>query len=205
MKREKKKKDKKGNYRKKRRREMSSTRQLINAETITDYSLKLLTGEEIVFFVIQPQNLSVMSKESIGAKIFALTNVVKGLAETEIICLNSRDNFEENKIFLKKRIEEERDATIISLLKKDLYHLDQIQTQTATARLFLLAVRIHPNEQVELHSLIHRIEKLIRMQNLTVVRADKDMLKNMLAVYFEQNVTTSRFEDVDGERWYEDV
>lgn len=52
--------------------------------------------------------------------------------------------------------------------------------------------------------LIHRIEKLIKLQNLTVKRAAKDDLKSMLAVYFEQNVTTDRFEDVDGERWYED-
>ena len=43
-----------------------------------------------------------MSKENIGAKIFALTNVVKGLNDIEIICLNSRDNFEENNISEKK-------------------------------------------------------------------------------------------------------
>lgn len=52
--------------------------------------------------------------------------------------------------------------------------------------------------------LIHRIEKLIKLQNLTVKRASKDDLKGMLAVYFEQNVTTDRFEDIDGERWYAD-
>lgn len=180
-----------------------STRKIINAKTITDCSLKLFSGEEIVFFVVQPQNLSVMSKESIGAKIFALTNVVKGLADMELICLNSRDNFEENKMFLRQRIEEETDEMIVTLLKNDLYHLDRIQTQTATARLFLLAVRINPNDQIEIHSLINRIEKLIRLQNLTVQRADKEMIKNLLAVYFEQNVTTTRFEDIDGERWYE--
>lgn len=88
------------------------------------------------------------------------------------------------------------------MLKQDLYHLDKIQTQTATARLFLLVVRIKPNDQIEVQSLVNRIEKLIKLQNLTVARADKEMIKSMLAVYFEQNVTTSRFEDVDGERWY---
>lgn len=106
-------------------------------------------------------------------------------------------------MFLRKRIDEEKDETIVKLLKQDLYHLDKIQTQTATARLFLLVVRIKPNDQIEVQSLVNRIEKLIKLQNLTVARADKEMIKNMLAVYFEQNVTTSRFEDVDGERWYE--
>lgn len=187
----------------KQKKKKNSTRELINTKTISDYSLKLFTGEEIVFFVIQPQNLSVMSKESIASKIFSLTNVIKGLSDMEMICLNSRDNFENNKMFLRKRIDEEKDETIVKLLKQDLYHLDKIQTQTATARLFLLVVRIKPNDQIEVQSLVNRIEKLIKLQNLTVARADKEMIKNMLAVYFEQNVTTSRFEDVDGERWYE--
>ncbi|MCR0328082.1 hypothetical protein MKA58_11830 [[Clostridium] innocuum] len=189
---------------KKKKKKKQSTRELVNTKTITDYSLQQYGGDEIVFFLMEPQNLSVMSKENIGSKIFALTNVLKGMADLEMICLNSRDNFEENKTFLKKRMETEENEKIRQLLKKDLLHLDKIQIQTATARLFLLAVRIKPNDQVEIMQLIHRIEKLIKLQNLTVKRATKDDLKSMLAVYFEQNVTTDRFEDIDGERWYED-
>ena len=181
---------------------LKSTRELINAKTISNDSLKLFNDDEIVFFVIQPQNLSVMSQENIGAKIFSLTNVLKGLADMEMICLNSRDNFEDNKLFIKKRISEETDEVIINLLKKDLYHLDQIQTQTATSRLFLLAVRIKPNDQVETVALIHRIEKLIKLQNLQVEKANKEQIKNMLAVYFEQNVTSDQLEDYEGMRWY---
>lgn len=187
---------------KNRKRNNKSTRQLINAKTISNDSLKLFNGDEIVFFIIQPQNLSVMSHESIGAKIFALTNVLKGLADLEMLCLNSRDNFENNKLFIRKRIAEEDDEVIVELLKKDLEHLDRIQTQTATSRLFVLAVRIHENDQVEVMPLVHRIEKLIRMQNLQVEKADKEQIKNMLAVYFEQNVTSDSFEDYDGMRWY---
>ena len=186
----------------KKKKKLKSTRELINAKTISNDSLKLFNDDEIVFFVIQPQNLSVMSQENIGAKIFSLTNVLKGLADMEMICLNSRDNFEDNKLFIKKRISEETDEVIINLLKKDLYHLDQIQTQTATSRLFLLAVRIKPNDQVETVALIHRIEKLIKLQNLQVEKANKEQIKNMLAVYFEQNVTSDQFEDYEGMRWY---
>ena len=81
---------------------LKSTRELISAKTISNDSLKLFNDDEIVFFVIQPQNLTVMSQENIGAKIFSLTNVLKGLADMEMICLNSRDNFEDNKLFIKK-------------------------------------------------------------------------------------------------------
>lgn len=179
-----------------------STRQLIQAKTISENSLHLFNDDEIVFFLIQPQNLSVMSNEAIGGKIFALTNVLKGLADLEMICLNSRDNFEENKLFIKKRIAAESDETIIHLLEEDLYHLDQIQTQTATSRLFVLAVRIRPSDQVETMQLVHRIEKLIKMQNIQVTRAKKEEIKSMLAVYFEQNVTNDYFEDLEGMRWY---
>ena len=189
---------------KKRKKKKQSTRELVNTKTITDYSLQQYGGDEVVFFMIQPQNLSVMSHENIGSKIFALTNVLKGLVDLEMICLNSRDNFQENKLFLRKRIEEEENKKIVSLLERDLLHLDKIQIQTATARLFLLAVRIKPNDQVEIMQLIHRIEKLIKLQNLSVKRAKKSDLKSMLAVYFEQNVTTDNFENVDGERWFND-
>ena len=114
----------------------------------------------------------------------------------------SRGKNEKNKYFLKKRIQEETEEVVIKLLKEDLYHLDKIQTQTATARLFLIAVRIKPDDQLEVHSLIHRIEKLIKLQNLQVEKANKEQIKNMLAVYFEQNVTSDQFEDYEGMRWY---
>ena len=65
----------------KNRKKIKSTRELINAKTISEYSLKLFNNDEIVFFIIQPQNLSVMSAENIGAKIFALTNVLKVMVE----------------------------------------------------------------------------------------------------------------------------
>ena len=114
MMKRKKKTEKKDTVKKKtkKNKKVSSTRMLINTKTITDYSLKLFNGEEVVFFVVQPQNLSVMSK-NIDCKIFALTNVVKGLNDIEIICLNSRDNFEENKYFLKKGIQEETEEVVI--------------------------------------------------------------------------------------------
>jgi hypothetical protein len=46
-----------------------------------------------------------------------------------------------------------------------------------------------------------RIEKNLRDQGFSVKRSDKEDVKRILAVYFEQNVTTERFEDFDGERW----
>ena len=114
MMKRKKKTEKKDTVKKKtkKNKKVSSTRMLINTKTITDYSLKLFNGEEVVFFVVQPQNLSVMSKENIGAKIFALTNVVKGLNDIEIICLKKTN------IFLKKEFRKKQKKLLSSFLKK---------------------------------------------------------------------------------------
>lgn len=182
-----------------------STRSLMNIQTLTDHSLLCLDQTGLVFFLIQPPNLSVMSSENISARIFSLTNVLKGISELEILCLNSRDNFEYNKIFMRERISETENESIRDLLEQDLTHLDKIQIQTATARLFTLVIRIKKEDQAEIFPLLRRIEKLLKLQGFQVIRADKEELKELLAVYFEQNVTTERFEDVDGERWWKTV
>ena len=182
-----------------------STRSLMNIQTLTDHSLLCLDQTGLVFFLIQPPNLSVMSSENISARIFSLTNVLKGISELEILCLNSRDNFEYNKIFMRERISETENESICDLLEQDLTHLDKIQIQTATARLFTLVIRIKKEDQAEIFPLLRRIEKLLKLQGFQVIRADKEELKELLAVYFEQNVTTERFEDVDGERWWKTV
>lgn len=188
----------------KKKKKKNSTRDLMNIQTISDYSLCCMNHAELVFFLIQPPNLSVMSVESVGAKIFAMTNVLKGIDDLEILCLNSRDNFEYNKIFMRERIEKEKNESVRYLLEQDLLHLDKIQIQTATARSFALVERIREENKAELFPLLRRIEKLLKLQGFVVERAGKEELKELLAVYFEQNVTTERFEDIDGERWLKD-
>lgn len=178
-----------------------STRQLMNIKTISEFSLYCYNNEELVFFKVLPPNLSVMSPESIGAKIFSMTNVLKGIDGIEILCLNGRDNFENNKIFIKQRIKEEKSEKIRKLLERDLVHLDKIQIQTATARNFSLIIRIKEENQSEIYPLLRRIEKLLKLQGFEVKKADKEELKELLATFFEQNVTTDKFEDMDGERW----
>ena len=42
-----------------------TTRNLMNVKAITERSLVPLHGEEIVFFLIQPTNVSVLSRESL--------------------------------------------------------------------------------------------------------------------------------------------
>ena len=187
--------------RRKEARKKQSTRQLINTKAITEYSLETYQGEQLVYFMIRPTNLSVLSDASVGARIYALMNVLKGVAEIEILCLNSRENFEENKSFLRKRAEEERNPIIRRLLEQDQVFLDRIQIQMATARVFLILIRLREEKGKEMLSFLDRIEKSLKEQGFEVKRAGEEDIKRILAVYYEQNVTSEKFEDFDGQRW----
>lgn len=52
--------------------------------------------------------------------------VLKGVAEIEMLCLNSRESFEDNKRFLRTRMKEEENPVVRKLLEKDQTHLDRI-------------------------------------------------------------------------------
>ena len=149
---------------------MESTRELMGTSEVTDYSIRTYKNEELVYFLIQPSNISVLSEESLSARIYGLMTVLKGITEIEMMCLNSRENFEDNKRYLKKRMEEETNTVVRKLLEKDANYLD-------------------------------RIEKMLAEQGFTSKRAEEEDIKRILAVYFEQNVTTEKFEEFDGERW----
>ena len=82
----------------------ASTREFIGAKEITDYSLVTYGQGELVYFIVQPTNVAVLSAESIRVRIYALMTVLKGVAEIEMLCLNSRESFEDNKQFLRSRI-----------------------------------------------------------------------------------------------------
>ena len=178
-----------------------STRQLMNTRRITEYSLETYDGDELVYFMIRPTNLSVLSESSVGARVYALMNVLKGVAEIEMLCLNSRENFEENKGFLRRRAEEERNPVIRQLLERDQIFLDRIQLQMATAREFLILIRLRNQKGKDVFSYLDRIEKSLKEQGFDSRRADEEDIKRILAVYYEQNVTSEKFEDFDGARW----
>lgn len=186
---------------KKEAKQRASTRQLIGAKEVTDYSLVTYGQGELVYFIVKPSNISVLSEASIGARIYALMTVLKGVAEIEMLCLNSRESFENNKQFLKMRMEQENNPVIRKLLEKDQNHLDRIQVQMATAREFLILIRLKDEKESEVFPYLSRIEKSLKEQGFSVKRADKEDIKRLLAVYYEQNVTTEKFEDFDGERW----
>lgn len=181
-------------------REKASTRQLLNIQSINEYSL-LTSHGELVFFIVKPTNISVLSDANIAGRIYALMMVLQGVTQLEMLCVNSRENFEDNKCFLKRRLDEEDNPSIRNLLQQDASHLDRIQMLMATAREFCFIVRLSDKKESDVHGYLSRIETIIRNQRFTVRRAGQFELKRLIGVYYEQNVTTEQHEDFDGERW----
>ena len=184
-----------------------STRELIGIDDLTDYSIKTAYGE-LVYFIIHPTNISVLSESTVSSRIYALMTVLKGIAEIEMLCLNSKENFDENKQYLKRRMDAESNPVIRKLLQMDSTNLDRMQVQMATAREFLIIIRLSKGERKEQNEKVSdvfpylsRIEKSLKDQGFTARRADNVDIKRLLGVYYEQNVTTEKYEDFDGERW----
>ena len=161
--------------RKKEAKAKQTTRQLIGIDEITDSGLKTNHGR-LAFFL-------------------------KGQAEIEMLALNSKESFEDNKRHYRQRAAEEDLPVISRLLEADAKSLDRLQIQMATAREFFVLVRLREETGMELHTHLSRVQKSLEDQGFKASLASGEDLKRMLGVYFEQNATTEKYEDYDGERW----
>lgn len=179
-------------------RQRQSTRQLMGIDRLTDYSVKTPKGE-LVFFLVRPDNLSVLSGEGIGSRVRALMELLRGTETVTLRAMDSRESFEQNKIYYLQRMEEESNPAIRSLLRKDRAYLDEIQTLTASAREFAFVYPLERQGNESVESQLTRMEKDIRDRGFHVRVARDQDLKRLLAVYYQQDVTTEYFESIDGE------
>ena len=112
-----------------------STRQLMGIDQLTDHGLKTARGE-LVFYLVSPDNLSVLSAEGVRGRVRALTELLRGMEAVELLALDSRESFQSNKHHYQARLEQEDLPALRELLRQDMGHLDEIQSTTASAREF---------------------------------------------------------------------
>ncbi|NBI65981.1 hypothetical protein D1646_03975 [Pseudoflavonifractor sp. 60] len=182
---------------KKELRQHQSTRQLMGIDQLTDHGLKTAKGE-LVFYLISPDNLSVLSAEGVRGRVRALTDLLRGLDAVELLALDSRESFQSNKLYYQERLEKETIPAIRDMLRKNMEHLDKIQSTTASAREFALVHRIGLKSSED-HSSLKQLEKRIRDCGFHVRLAEEQDIKRLLAVYYQQDVTTEHFDSFDGE------
>ena len=176
----------------------NSTRGLLGLQGFTNYGVKTTSGE-LVAFLVQPTNISVLSHANVEVKIRHLLTVLSTHPSLEISCLDSCERFDDNKRFIQRRMQEEENESVCRALKQDMAFLDGIQLEMSTARQFLFLVRFSKNEKPELvfHD-INLIEKNITDRGFEVRRMGKEDIKRVLGIYFESSMSGEQVEDVDG-------
>ena len=183
-----------------------STQAMLGVKSFSRNGIQTDGNGEIVFFLVKPTNISVLSRVSIGLKILKLKQLLAVQPDLEIICLDARENFGDNKLYLDARLEDETNARIRDLLERDKVFLDEIQVQMSTAREFLFAVRLRGGSDEQSFSTLNRIERSINEQGFNCSRAEKDDVKRILSRYFGINTDEKQLDDHDGdtamEKWF---
>ena len=178
-----------------------STRQLMGIDQLTEHGLKTAKGE-LVLFLLSPDNLSVLSADGVRNRVRTLTDLLRSVEAAELLALDSRESFQSNKNYYQTRLEQEAVPAIREMLRQNMAHLDDIQSTTASAREFALVHRIDPKSNED-YSTLKQLEKRVRDCGFHVRMAEEQDIKRLLAVYYQGDVTTEIFDNIDGERWVE--
>ncbi len=174
-----------------------SVQDLIGVKSFTNYGVITDKGD-LLFFQVSPTNISVLSNESITAKIRQLMLVLNSKPELEFVCTDASECFDENKLYLARRYEEEPNPLIRSLIAKDSEFLDNMQLEMATARQFVFIARCRNAKPEQVFTELNRVEKILSEQGFDVKRMGKEDIKRFLAIYFEASYEGEHIPDVDG-------
>ena len=184
---------------KKELRQRQSTRQLMGIVRVTPHGIVTDSGER-VFFLIQPDSLSVLSPEVIRGRVRSLTMLLSTQPSLEILALDSRESFQRNKEYYLRRLEEETEPAVRELLERDMAHLDAIQFSSASSRKFVLVLPLDEKDGAD-ESALRQLEKAICDHGLRVRLAEEQDVKRLLAIYYQQDLTTEVFRNIDGEEY----
>ena len=178
-------------------RKKKSTQQLVGIERVTDSSV-LTAGGELTFYLVQPTNLNVLPESGVRTRVTALLNVLKTSAEMELLALDSKESYQDNRLYYRRRAEEEGNPAIRALLAQDRRHLDDVQTMMASSRQFCFVLRRRKTDgAINLAT----VEQRLRDSGFTVRRVEGAELLELLAIYFEQDATHEVFDLIDGAHW----
>lgn len=182
---------------KKKKRGKKSVQNLLGLQGFTTYGLKT-TGGELVYFAIQPTNISVLSHVNIEIKIRHLLMVLTALPHLEVACLDSAQRFDDNQQFMESRIRQEDNPKVRYALAQDREFLDSIQLEMSTARQFVLALRFKNEKDSQIFSRINDARKALHDEGFEARRMGPSEVKRMLALYFEASMTGDQIPDVEG-------
>ena len=179
-----------------------STQELMGIQSFTRYGLTTNRGE-LLFFLVSPTNISVLSHTNIEIKIRHLMMVLSAIPDIEITCTDSCECFDDNQAYLRGRLQEEGNPLVRQLLEQDREMLDRAQAEMATARQFLFISRCKGMKADQVFQAVNRIEKVISEQGFEVRRMRKSDIKRFLAIYFDASMNGDQLPDTDGGQFFE--
>lgn len=179
-----------------------SLQTLLGIKSFTQYGLSTNKGE-LLFYHVVPTNISVLSSANIEIKIRHLMQVLSAVPNIELVCTDSSECFDDNKEYLKRRLEEENNIKVKKIISSDVEFLDQIQLEMATARQFLFIARFKNLKPAQVFQHANRIEKIISEQGFETHRMSKNEIKRFIALYFESSINGDMLPDVDGEQYFD--
>lgn len=179
-----------------------SLQTLLGIKSFTQYGLSTNKGE-LLFYHVVPTNISVLSSANIEIKIRHLMQVLSAVPNIELVCTDSSECFDDNKEYLKRRLDEENNIKVKKIISSDVEFLDQIQLEMATARQFLFIARFKNLKPAQVFQHANRIEKIISEQGFETHRMSKNEIKRFLALYFESSINGDMLPDVDGEQYFD--
>ncbi len=174
-----------------------SVQDLLGVKSFTNYGLATDKGE-LLFYQVSPTNVSVLSKDAVGTKIRQLMLTLSAKPDLEFVCTDASECFDDNKLYLTRRLEHETNPMIRSLLAKDKEFLDNIQLEMATARQFAFIVRCRNTKPEQVFAEMNRVEKAISEQGFDVKRMNKEDIKRFIAIYFDASYAGELIPEIDG-------
>lgn len=179
-----------------------SLQTLLGIKSFTQYGLSTYKGE-LLFYHVVPTNISVLSSANIEIKIRHLMQVLSAVPNIELVCTDSSECFDDNKEYLKRRLDEENNIKVKKIISSDVEFLDQIQLEMATARQFLFIARFKNLKPAQVFQHANRIEKIISEQGFETHRMSKNEIKRFIALYFESSMNGDMLPDIDGEQYFD--
>ena len=182
---------------KRKKKNKNTVQEFIGIETFTKRGLKTKYGE-LVYFMISPTNISVLSRENIQIKIWHLMQVLSAQPNIEITCIDSCERFDDNKNNMLELHENENNEKVQKCLSDDVDYLDNIQIEMSTARQFMFTIRFRKEKEEQIFNQVNRVGKAISEQGFEAKRMSKEDIKRCLALYFEAAMQGELIPDVDG-------
>ena len=176
----------------------NSVQGLIGLERFPRFGIKT-DKAELAFFSVEPTNISVLSAANIDVKIHHLMMLLSTIPDLEILALDSCECFDSNKMYVKKRLQTEKNEAVRKLLQADFDFLDEIQLEMSSARQFVFALRFKREKDEQIFNTINRVDKAISEHGFAARRMSKPEIKRMLALFFGTSISGEEIPDIEGE------